>query len=337
MRGRIYQEKQGVILTQMINVLILVITRNCNLNCSYCNVKKVKENMSLETAKKAINLFLGKNSGSDARIRFFGGEPLLNWRTVVRSINYAKKIAREKKINPFFDVTTNGLLLDSGKIRYFYDNPEIELKLSLDGDKKAQDLNRKKERQASTYDRIIKMKDKLIKLPNLTINMVVAPNNADDFFGNFIHIHDLGFKNLNILPAYYVFWPKQKIEKLVSGFGKIYDFIKDKKDVHIKNTEYDSGQPLYNSALVVDCNGNIFNSNLFLTKEFAEKYEELKTGHLDDGHSPEAEKETDPKDIIKYIKKGVERKIYFSTMKIDSALFYFVEKIKLLNNSRTNQ
>lgn len=52
--------------------------------------------MSFETGKRALD-FLIENSGSrrNLEVDFFGGEPLMNWDTVKKLVEYARSIEKE--------------------------------------------------------------------------------------------------------------------------------------------------------------------------------------------------------------------------------------------------
>ncbi len=112
-----------------INVCYMITSEQCNLACKYCflgnnNASKRSnfslENMSKETADKAIAFFIDqiKKSGLDIEgnkpaIIFYGGEPLVNYDTLVY---IAEKIndLREKEPcvkNLEMSMVSNGLLL----------------------------------------------------------------------------------------------------------------------------------------------------------------------------------------------------------------------------------
>lgn len=112
-----------------INVCYMITSEQCNLACKYCflgNNDKCKrdnfstENMSVETADKAIDFFVRqiKNSGLDTEenkpvIIFYGGEPLMNYDVVVYIANKINALRNSEKCikNLEMSMVTNGLLL----------------------------------------------------------------------------------------------------------------------------------------------------------------------------------------------------------------------------------
>lgn len=137
----------------------LNVTHKCNLNCDYCyggdgSYGGPAVHMDKKTAERAVD-FLMKESGDSrlCRITFFGGEPLLNFGLVKHVVKYAKKMASTLKKEMYFNMTTNGVLLDDEKIDFII-KEKIELTFSFDGPKKIQDKGRqfKSNKEKSTYD-----------------------------------------------------------------------------------------------------------------------------------------------------------------------------------------
>lgn len=125
----------------------LEVTEQCNLRCKYCIYQEdhteyrefSARRMQWETAKAAID-YLKEHSGHTEKphIGFYGGEPLLNYELIKRSIQYAKEIF-DKEL--FFALTTNATLVTNEIAEFFAEN-EINLIISLDGPKELHDANR---------------------------------------------------------------------------------------------------------------------------------------------------------------------------------------------------
>src|SRR5712671_364091 len=88
-----------------LTTMVLNVTNQCNLSCTYCyeygedkivdteNGKQPKF-MSEETARESVD-FLLKESGSVAHVTFFGGETLLNFPVLAKTVEYARRRAAE--------------------------------------------------------------------------------------------------------------------------------------------------------------------------------------------------------------------------------------------------
>lgn len=87
--------------------LSLVVTRNCNLNCSYCYENKYdlsKEQMDSSVAKEAITYYMERDDGhKKVSIEFFGGEPLLGFSLIKDVVEWF--YSRSWKKAAFFEDT----------------------------------------------------------------------------------------------------------------------------------------------------------------------------------------------------------------------------------------
>lgn len=136
-------------LTNNMTMLILQVTQNCNFRCRYCTYaynSKIgrthsTKTMSWEIAKKSIEyLSLHSSNTSDVSIAFYGGEPLLNFDLIKKSVKYAKNIMADKKIT--FSMTTNLYILTDDMIDFFIKN-KFDLLVSLDGSEDIQNKHRR--------------------------------------------------------------------------------------------------------------------------------------------------------------------------------------------------
>jgi len=156
--------KQGILFSKPIpyfesnltlKSICLNVAHSCNFACTYCFAKKGSygdsENlMTPENAKSAIDFLVKNSEGRDAlEVDFFGGEPLLAFNTVKKTVKYAKISYPGKKWR--FTITTNGLLLDKEKEVFLYEN-DVSIVLSLDGNKETNDRFRVLKNGQGTFD-----------------------------------------------------------------------------------------------------------------------------------------------------------------------------------------
>ena len=145
----------------LVKSLCLMIAQDCNLRCKYCfgdggSYGQERAIMSPETGMKAVD-FLIKSSGPRKHLEmdFFGGEPLINMKTVKAVTEYARKREQETGKKFKLTLTTNGLLLNDENIKWLNDN-DFSLVLSLDGRKEVHDAMRPDVGGNGSYDRAIK-------------------------------------------------------------------------------------------------------------------------------------------------------------------------------------
>jgi len=185
--------------------LKLTVATGCNLRCDYCFVDKNRANqeMTLETAQKSIEFFLG-SKGKDKILKIYGGEPLLNFEVIKKAVFYAKKTARKKNKNLTLSLCTNAVLLNPVHVDFFKKN-KFQLAISFDGSKQTHDKFRKFPNGTGTFDKItenFKFLFKNINRRDMAANMAVVPSEAKNMFKNFKYILNTGFDTLNIEPIY---------------------------------------------------------------------------------------------------------------------------------------
>ena len=141
--------KLQYLLDKTLEQLTLQITQQCNLACSYCPyadfhspLQRNHSNKSMiwEIAQKSIDFFLAHSVDNDEiTISFYGGEPLLAFPLIKKSIEYIKKKVTSKKY--CFSLTTNATLLEKDICEFLVDN-NFSLLLSIDGNEEIHNLNR---------------------------------------------------------------------------------------------------------------------------------------------------------------------------------------------------
>ncbi|MCQ2736760.1 MAG: SPASM domain-containing protein [bacterium] len=135
-----------------LRALCLNVTSSCNLGCIYCFANPETDlscHMTFETAMKSLDFLIAKGSmDSMFQIDFFGGEPLLNFEMIKRFVPAAREKVRKIK----FTLTTNAVLLDEEKLEWL-NREKISLILSLDGDKRTNDLTRRDRAGRSVWEK----------------------------------------------------------------------------------------------------------------------------------------------------------------------------------------
>jgi len=124
---------------------ILVLTLRCNHKCVYCQSQAIgeegkKTDMSFITAKKAIDIAF-QSTSPNITIEFQGGEPLLNWDILKKSIEYARKKEKENNKKLFLSVVSNFSKMDKEKAEFLLKN-EVSICTSLDGPEHLHNKNR---------------------------------------------------------------------------------------------------------------------------------------------------------------------------------------------------
>lgn len=109
-------------------MLTLVLTDKCNFSCSYCPQHREKKTLESEAITAFLD-FLRPRLATEVWLGFYGGEPLLAWPLIEKTVEYLRK---NRKNTFHFSLTTNGSLLKKKHILFFKEN-RFELVLSYDG------------------------------------------------------------------------------------------------------------------------------------------------------------------------------------------------------------
>lgn len=194
----------------VVKSLCLNIAHDCNLRCRYCFASQgdydthKRELMSFDVARKAVDLLIRSTEGKrqHCEIDFFGGEPLLNFDVVKKTIAYIRE--QEKIHDRIFklSLTTNGMLLDAEKISYLTDN-HISLILSLDGRPDIHNRMRPNAGGGDSYTPCMEHQLDAVKKRNgeeYYVRGTYTKYNLD-FTNDVKHMADLGFEGLSMEPV----------------------------------------------------------------------------------------------------------------------------------------
>lgn len=180
-----------------LKTLKLYITNKCNMDCTYCYVRKenTKTSLSLKECLSGVDTLLS-SKGSQKTIQFLGGEPFLEYKKITDIMRYAASQSNGKQID--FILSTNGILLDQKKADFFnkYDSLII---ISIDGSAKTHDLYRKiKGTDQSSYQ-IITENIRRINMRNgrFMASYVFTPKTINKALANIKNLVRIGFKMID--------------------------------------------------------------------------------------------------------------------------------------------
>jgi|CZCB01.1.fsa_nt_gi uncharacterized protein len=156
----------GMLAFRPLKAICLHVSHACNLKCSYCFVSKAwdpltgrpQDRVTLmppEVGMRAVDLMI-RESGpvTNLEVDFFGGEPLLNFDTVVAIVEYAKSAAAAANKSIHFSLTTNAVGL-TPEIVHYMDKNEFSVILSLDGRPETHNHWRRFPDGTGSYDRVV--------------------------------------------------------------------------------------------------------------------------------------------------------------------------------------
>lgn len=157
-----FYDTEGMLLRRMTTrmpQLTLELTERCNSRCRYClytyDSDRLSQgrDMSLDTARNAVRVFLDHSVDADERtVSFWGGEPLLCESLMQSVTSEVRGLTRDRPVGIAF--TTNGTLID-GRIGAFLAANEVRLLVSLDGPASVHDRHRRHVDGGSSFERVM--------------------------------------------------------------------------------------------------------------------------------------------------------------------------------------
>lgn len=221
-----------------IKALCLHVSHDCNLRCKYCFADTGdfgmgrRMTMDVETAKRAID-FVVEKSGTrrNIEIDFFGGEPLMAFDTVKKTVDYARSLEKEKNKKFRFTITTNGLLLNDDTIDYINQNMD-NCVLSLDGRREINDAMRPTAGGCGSYDVIVPKFKKLIsqrgKDKDYYVRGTFTSKNLD-FTNDVLAIADEGFDQLSVEPVIGYDLSEKDLPRINQEYETLVDIMQQRK------------------------------------------------------------------------------------------------------------
>lgn len=155
-------------------LLILEVTKSCNLACTYCFEGDKPESypiMSLETALTAFDIFTDISNSKRIMVEFNGGEALLGFNLIKQAVPELRKAAEQKQVEVRFSLQSNGTTMTE-EIADFLVKEKIPVGISIDGHKKY-NCNRKYRNGESIDERLSEtlklLKERGVKFSTLSV------------------------------------------------------------------------------------------------------------------------------------------------------------------------
>jgi len=188
----------------------LLMAQSCNLGCRYCYAWRNGSNqknvlMSWPVAKRAVD-FLIERSGRrpSLQVTFFGGEPLLNYETIQKVVEYCESVGPTLGKTFTYELITNGTLL-TADVTHFLAKHRFLLMVSIDGWQEMHEYNRPFLRAGDDYETIVANALYAVKVfrENRLAEIKVRANLTSKYHDSEAvrrHLYSLGFTKIGISP-----------------------------------------------------------------------------------------------------------------------------------------
>lgn len=239
-----------------------------------------------------------------ARVKLFGGEPLLRPDLVARALDCLAERAPGTPV----ELPTHGGGLAAAAAALAR-RPALEIFVSRPVPQAA-------------------------RLPGVVHNFLIPPGEAPARTARrLLDARRLGFTRFNLLPAYFTLWTPAQLEGLKSSFEGLRAVVERLaaagRPVEIVNLSRRGSTPLYNDGLVVDADGEVYSSNLALAAAVAPRRGLLRLGRAEEPERLSARPEADAETVMA---DSYAAGVLASTRAADAALTEFCGR--LLSPSR---
>ncbi len=183
----------------------------------------------------------------DYYLNFYGGEPLLLFQLIKKTVSLAGKKNKELKKRVTYSITTNGSLITEEVIQFFNEN-RFSVVLSFDG--LAQDVQREK----GSFSRIVPVIEKLAHCPDIhfEVNSVFTPETVSYLSKSMKFIIDLGVIDINLSLSLIRPWGKDSILELKKELSEVRKILisryRKKGDIPVLSFREDLGKGIFYCA-----------------------------------------------------------------------------------------
>jgi hypothetical protein len=235
-------------------LLVLVLTRRCDRRCGFCPQRFADADMPAAVLDAAVAELLPRLAGP-ARVKLFGGEPMLRPDLVARALDAVARAAPSAAI----ELSTHGGALASGP-GPLDGRPNLEVFAS---------------RPIPAAGR----------LPRSALNVLLSPGESPAATAARVaRGRAAGFSRFNFLPAYFTLWSPRELAVLRVRFAAarraLEKLAERGRPAEVVNLSRESTTPLCNDGLVVDADGEVYASNLALFEAAAPRRAELRLGRV---------------------------------------------------------
>lgn len=180
-------------MSKLTKAIILLITYDCNLRCSYCyEPKKAHFKMTAETAKTCLRQTIDSldDSYDSVIVQFMGGEPMLNFDLIRDVSEWLWSQTFKVKVRNVHAPTNGTVLTHEMKEWLVANKDKFSLALSFDGDRLMHNMNR-----SGSADEI-DLSFFAETFPDVSIKMTLSPDTIGNFYEGYRFLIEQGFRQI---------------------------------------------------------------------------------------------------------------------------------------------
>lgn len=254
----------------------LHLTNACNMACQYCYITRNHEQMNVATAQRAVEAVYRsalKYGLTHVRLKYAGGEPTLNFETLLAAQQCAEEWSKTTEIKLKTVLLTNGLFISDPHIDFLRAH-NIQVTVSLDGKDHYQNQRRVVSNNPhSSFELVTHTLDRLLArgiVPHISITITKPSLNGLPELVEFLMDRQLRFSfNFYREPGNFSgtdplsFTPEEMIQGVQAALRVIekrlpaYSLLADLADRADLRAPHLHTCGVGRKYLVIDCHGNI--------------------------------------------------------------------------------
>jgi len=289
--------------------LMLMLTRSCELRCSYCWVALTEDHyqqdhpahpdstgldglapgaplgdMSAETLRRSMDLLISSDRPS-LGLQLFGGEPSRRWEELVGALEYVwnHPDRRDRPVEMLF--TTNGVGMTAERLERIRDLP-VTIQFSLDGDERSSRFRRG---HLLSQEAMIERVQGAIDLLNHSglrwfMNATLPPAAAGEVMDRYRWARESGVPAMQINYATGMSWSAEQEARYLEGLQEmLVHHHHNQKGFELFNWGNDADPVPLCGDIIVDVDGTIFQTGaLFHERRFPALKPAYRRSHLDE-------------------------------------------------------
>ena len=164
---------------KQLNTFTILPTTGCNAKCFYCFEKgSEKKHMTPEIADKLVEFMLQKYNGKHMKLRWFGGEPLVN----EKIIDYITTKLKDNGVNYISNLTSNGFLINSDNVEKYKTLWNLnKVSITIDGTSTIYNNVKQYTYSGNAYERVLKNIESLLDGGiSVSIRINIGMHNIED-------------------------------------------------------------------------------------------------------------------------------------------------------------
>jgi sulfatase maturation enzyme AslB (radical SAM superfamily) len=193
------------------------ITEDCNFHCAYCYQKKRNRYLKLSSIKRAVD-FLWPHLNRPCNISFYGGEPMLAFDVIEKTLRYIQKIEGPHE-DISYHIATNGSIID----HYILDVlDEFKFNVTISYDGMAQETFRGKE----SLRQVVGTIEEINRRPNIRLETrsIFTPSTVGLLSESIKSIVCMGIESVHLNFADDYPWEKDDLMRLQDELTDLREF-----------------------------------------------------------------------------------------------------------------